>query len=327
MKLSIFSVLDHHPALPRPIGQLYEETLRQAELAERLGFDSFMVAEHHFHEYGAVPNPAVFLAAAAQRTRRIRLGPAISVLPFRNPLTVAEDYALLDQLSGGRLVMGVGSGYLKHEFEGFGVAGERKRELFDGHLDALRRAWAGEAVAVGGAPATINVQPVQRPHPPIYVAALRAEAAYHIGRQGNRLMSVPYASVGRLEDIGPMLAEHARGFAEAGGADAREATLIALHAHVAGSDAEARANAAEAFDLYVATRLYARRQTYDDILRSRLGLFGSVERVLGQLRELAAMGVGHVMLLLNFGAMPAARVEASMRLFAEAVAPPLRQAA
>ena len=80
--------------------------LEQARQAERLGYDTFWVAEHHFHEYGAVPNPAVFLAALSQ-TRRLRLGTAISILTFHNPLTVAENYALVDQLSQGRLSLGV----------------------------------------------------------------------------------------------------------------------------------------------------------------------------------------------------------------------------
>ena len=108
MKMSIFSVQDHYPSAPR-LGQLYGQVLEQARQAERLGYDTFWVAEHHFHEYGAVPNPAVFLAALSQQTRRLRLGTAISILTFHNPLTVAENYALVDQLSQGRLSLGVGS--------------------------------------------------------------------------------------------------------------------------------------------------------------------------------------------------------------------------
>src|SRR5690349_7440127 len=81
-------------------------------------------------EYGAVPDPSVFLASLAQRTRRLRLGTSISVLTFRNPLTVAETYTMVDILSGGRLILGVGSGYLKHEFEGFRINPAEKRERF-----------------------------------------------------------------------------------------------------------------------------------------------------------------------------------------------------
>ena len=139
MKMSIFSVQDHYPSAPRSLGQLYGQVLDQARQAERLGYDTFWVAEHHFHEYGAVPNPAVFLAALSQQTRRLRLGTAISILTFHNPLTVAENYALVDQLSQGRLSLGVGSGYLKHEFEGYDVDPAIKRERFDENLMLVER--------------------------------------------------------------------------------------------------------------------------------------------------------------------------------------------
>src|SRR5579862_9456030 len=86
---SAFSVNDHYPDRPRSIAALYAEVIGYCELAERLGFDSYFVAEHHFHEYGVVPNPAVMLAALAPRTTRIRLGSAISILTFHNRLTVA----------------------------------------------------------------------------------------------------------------------------------------------------------------------------------------------------------------------------------------------
>src|ERR671939_1828162 len=135
MRMSIFSVQDHYPGRERTLAELYRQVITQAELAEALGYDTFFVAEHHFHEYGAVPNPAVMLAAMAQRTARIRLGSAISILTFHHPLTVAESYAMVDLLSGGRLVMGVGSGYLKHEFAGYRVDPAEKRERFDEHLE------------------------------------------------------------------------------------------------------------------------------------------------------------------------------------------------
>ena len=87
MKLSVFSVQDHYPAQSRTVQQLYGEVIAQAELADALGYDTFWVAEHHFHEYGVVPNPAVMLSSLAQRTKRLRLGTAISILTFHNPLT------------------------------------------------------------------------------------------------------------------------------------------------------------------------------------------------------------------------------------------------
>ena len=324
MKMSIFSVQDHYPDQPRSLGQLYSQVLEQARRAEQLGYDTFWVAEHHFHEYGAVPNPAVFLAALSQQTTRLRLGTAISILTFHNPLTVAENYALVDQLSQGRLSLGVGSGYLKHEFEGYDVDPATKRERFDENLMLVERLLAGERVSHEGKfnrihEVRLNVQPLQQPVP-VYVAILRREAAYHVGRQGRRMLFVPYAAVDNLEEIGLMMQDYRRGLAEAGIEDATGMAAVALHTHVAETDAQARERAARAFDLYVETRLYARKQVYDDIIASGLSLFGSARTVADKLARLADMGLDHVMSLHNFGLMPQDQVLDSMqRLMAEAL--------
>ncbi len=313
LRLSVFSVQDHYPDRARSVADFYAETLAQAELADRLGYDTFFVAEHHFHPYGVVPNPPVLLAAMATRTRRLRLGPAIAVLPFHHPINVAESYAMLDVLSGGRLVLGVGSGYLKHEFEGYRIDPAEKRERFDEALVLLKRALAGEEITHTGRfhaieRVRLNVRPLQA-EVPIYVAVLNRMAAFHVGKQGNRMMSVPYASVDRFDEVATLAAEFGRGAAEAGRAPD---TLFTFHTHVAETDAACRREAAEAFDLYVATRLYAKSQTYDDIERSGLALFGSVETVADKLVALHRMGVRHVVALMNFGLMPAERVERAM---------------
>ena len=325
--ISMFSVCDHYPDRPRSGNAFLEEVLEEIVQAEILGYDSYLVAEHHFHEYGLVSNPALLLSAAAQRTGTIRLGPGISVLPFRNPFQVAEDYALVDQLSNGRLIMGVGSGYLKHEYEGFALDGSDKRERFDGGLDILLRAWAGEAIThesswFNCANAKLQLLPAQQPYPPIYIAVIRREAAYYVGRQNNGVIMVPYATVDRLEEIGGLIGEYEKGRSEAGhGGAAGPGALVALHTYVAETDEEARAHAADPFDLYVATRLYAKSQVYEDILATRLALFGSVERVADQIAELSEMGVKHLLFLMNFGNMPRDRVQRSMRLMAEEVMP------
>lgn len=321
--LSMFSVADHHPirhpGRERSVRQLYGELMAQVELADRLGYDTFFVAEHHFHEYGVIPNPAAFLAAAALRTARIRLAPAVAVLPFHDTRRLAEDYAMVDQLSAGRLVMGVGSGYLSHEFAGFGIDPAGKRERFDEALAVLKRLWSGERVSFEGAfhrldGVALNVLP-HAGLPPFYVASLRKEVAYHVGRNGANMMTVPYASLDRFEEIGPMLEEFRRGHAECPPVDGARPggdTLVALHTYVADTAEEARAHASRAFDLYVETRLYAKRQSYDDIMRSGLSLMGSVEEVADKMVALHRMGCRHLMLLQNFGGLDAALVERSM---------------
>ncbi len=97
----------------------YRDTLDLMELAERLGYDSVWVGEEHFYCFGICPSPQLFLTALARETSRLRLGTAISLLPFENPLRKAEDFAMLDILSGGRLNFGVGRGIIPKHFEGF----------------------------------------------------------------------------------------------------------------------------------------------------------------------------------------------------------------
>ena len=148
--------------------QLYEQVMRQCELSETLGYDTFFCAEHHFHEYGVVPDPAVMLSALAQRTRRVRLGTAISILTFHDPRRIAESYSMLDMMSGGRLVFGVGSGYLAHEFAGYDVEPKEKRDRFNENLDLVKRLMAGETLSYRGRfskseKAVLNVLPHERP--------------------------------------------------------------------------------------------------------------------------------------------------------------------
>ena len=326
MRYSIFSVNDHHPRLARTVPQLYEQVMRQCELAEQLGYDTFFCAEHHFHEYGAVPDPAVMLSALVQRTKRIRLGTAISILTFHDPRRIAETYSMLDMMSGGRFVFGVGSGYLAHEFAGFDSEPKEKRERFNENLDLVKRLMAGETLSWNGRfskseKAVLNVLPHQGRVPPIYVAVLAREAAFHVGKQENRIFTVPYASCKDFDDIGTMLVEYRNGRAEAGLAADDDDHVFTLHTHVARSDDEARARCKAAYDLYVDTRLYAKKHLYEDILANGICLFGSVKTVAEKMRRLHAMGVRHVATLQNFGALAPEHVESSMTLFAREVMP------
>jgi alkanesulfonate monooxygenase SsuD/methylene tetrahydromethanopterin reductase-like flavin-dependent oxidoreductase (luciferase family) len=118
MKRSIFLLLDHYPQLTSSHGEHYAFLLEHARSADALGFEALWLAEHHFQDLGTIPNPAVPLAAIAGQTRRLRIGPAVSVLPYRHPVLIAEDYAMVDILSNGRLNMGVGCGSQPVEFTG-----------------------------------------------------------------------------------------------------------------------------------------------------------------------------------------------------------------
>ncbi len=125
--------------------QCFTEALEEVELAEALGFDSVWFTEHHFALHGLCSGIATFLSAVAARTKRVRLGAAVHVLPDWNPLRLAEDLAILDILSTGRLDFGAGTGYRLEEFRGFGIPMEESREMGRECLDIILDLWSGGA--------------------------------------------------------------------------------------------------------------------------------------------------------------------------------------
>ncbi len=133
MEFGLFSLFDFFPDRQNEV-QYYRDTLDIAIAAEQLGFDSVWFGEEHFYAFGICPSPQLFLTALARETSRIRLGTSISLLPFDNPLRKAEDFAMLDILSDGRLNFGVGRGIIQKHFEGFGVKMRESRR-------ATRRRW------------------------------------------------------------------------------------------------------------------------------------------------------------------------------------------
>ena len=329
MRLGLFSVVDHYPAeLGRSTGEFYAELLEQAEAAEEWGFDSFWVAEHHFHEYGAVPRPPILLSAVAQRTRRIRLGSGVVVLPFDHPLRVAEDYAMVDVLSAGRLNLGVGSGYLKHEYAGFGVDPEDKRARFDEALEVLLRAWTGERVSYAGAHVEVhdvrlNVLPVQQPRPPVWVATLRTDGGVRVGARRLPAMFIPYASAETLEQMTTGLAAYRAAFVAAGGRLEDATAPFGFHTYCAESTAEARAEARPYMERYVRTRLYAVQRSFDTLLEQDVVAIGDPDEILRVARRYEAAGFTHYLAIANFGGLPHKRVLRSMELMARHVLPRL----
>jgi alkanesulfonate monooxygenase SsuD/methylene tetrahydromethanopterin reductase-like flavin-dependent oxidoreductase (luciferase family) len=171
---------------------------RQAEQAERWGFDSFFLPETHFVQGAPIPDPMLLLAAVAARTRRIRLGTTSYLLPIRNPVLAAEQVASLDRLCDGRLILGLGRGYQTDMLEVFGVKPADKRARFGEALEAMISAWRGEPLN-GGEPAlNLAPRPVQQPHPPLWVAAFGPRAIAQIGRLGLPYFASPVESLAEL---------------------------------------------------------------------------------------------------------------------------------
>ncbi len=187
---------------------------RQAQVAESLGYESFWLPESHFIA-GAIPDPLMLLAAVAAGTRRLRLGTTSYLVPLRNPLQAAEQVAVLDRLSNGRVVLGVGRGYAADVLRAFDVVPSEKRRRFEQNLAVMVRAWAGEAVAAGadGDAVVLDPLPVQKPHPPVWVAAFGPKALAQAGRLGLPYLASPMET---MADLRANLALHGEAAQAAG---------------------------------------------------------------------------------------------------------------
>jgi alkanesulfonate monooxygenase SsuD/methylene tetrahydromethanopterin reductase-like flavin-dependent oxidoreductase (luciferase family) len=175
---------------------------RQAEAAEAMGVHSFWLPENHFGDNRSIPSPLTLLAAVAARTGRIKLGTTSYLLPIRHPLLAAEEVAVLDQLSNGRVILGVGRGVQDAVFKAFDVPASDKRKLFQANLDIMRRAWRGEPIvaAEDGQPIRLAPLPVQRPHPPLWVAAFGPLALKQVAGLGLPYLASPIESLATLEE-------------------------------------------------------------------------------------------------------------------------------
>ncbi len=171
-------------------GERYAEMFDLIALAESLGFDVAWLAEIHFGgAFSLLSNPLMVVPAIAARTRRIRIGTAVTLLPLHHPLSCAEQAATADLLSGGRLEFGVGRGSIPTQFHGFGVPVAENRARFDEALEIIRLAWTQERFSYRGTfyqveNLAVVPRPLQRPHPPIRVAVHTAESFAHIGDLG-----------------------------------------------------------------------------------------------------------------------------------------------
>lgn len=178
------------PGSGRTFAQEYRETLELVRLAEALGFDSAWVSEHHGSSDGYLPSLLPMLAAFAAATERIRLGTGVVLAPLHHPLRLAEDAAVVDQLSAGRLILGLGIGWREEEFRMFGVPmAERLRRTVE-TVEILRRAWTGQRFSFVGRSyrfeqVRVTPAPAQPGGPPIYLGGYTERAVKRAGRLGD----------------------------------------------------------------------------------------------------------------------------------------------
>ncbi|MGE0823964.1 MAG: LLM class flavin-dependent oxidoreductase [Candidatus Binatia bacterium] len=198
MEFGLFSLFDFFRDRQDEVAY-YRDSLDLITSAEKLGFDSVWVGEEHFYSFGICPSPQLFLTAVARETCRLRLGTAISLLPFDNPLRKAEDFAMLDILSNGRLNFGVGRGIIPKHFEGFRVDPHESRARYEESLEIIRQAWTQDTFSYEGKfwqvpPLSLGPKPVQKPHPPIYRGTLSPESFEGAAIAGDNAFVVPWLS-------------------------------------------------------------------------------------------------------------------------------------
>jgi alkanesulfonate monooxygenase SsuD/methylene tetrahydromethanopterin reductase-like flavin-dependent oxidoreductase (luciferase family) len=194
---------------PYPHRDVHGRVTREILRADELGYDYAWLAEHHFsNEYGIMPDVFVYAGYLAALTRRIRIGTAVVTLPLANPLRVAENAAFIDILSGGRFVLGLGSGYRKYEFDGFGVDFEARRDIQEEALPLLMELLAEKRTAHRGKHFSFKVDgayelfphALQEPHPPVFLAGATERSIAVAGRMGFGLMLsswTPFAELAR----------------------------------------------------------------------------------------------------------------------------------
>lgn len=189
---------------------LAQDLAQQAEIAESLGFHSFWLPESHFAGQASIPSPLMLLAGVASRTTTIGLGSTSYLLPIRHPIQAAEEVAVLDKMSGGRVILGVGRGVQKNMFKAFDIPEKEKRKRFKETLETMIKAWKGEPIAFEGSkydgaencgkPIHLAPLPIQKPHPRIWVAAFGPLAIKQAGNLGLPYLASPMETLESLED-------------------------------------------------------------------------------------------------------------------------------
>ena len=193
MKYAIFYSLQAPPEFGVTPQQVYAEALDQIQRADELGIYQVWLTEHHFMEDAYCPSPMIAAAAIAGRTKKIRIGQGVVLLPFYgHPLKLAEDAAVLDVLSGGRFELGIGRGYRPHEFTGFGVSRRQRVSMTNEGIEIIRKAWTGERFSFTGKHYQVNDArltpiPVQKPMP-LWSGAGTPAARRKVAQRGQPLL-------------------------------------------------------------------------------------------------------------------------------------------
>ena len=328
-----FGVFDHIDANGLAVGEQYAQRLRLIERYEALGFYCYHLTEHHATDLGMASSPSVFLAAASQRTRTIKLGTLVYLLPLHHPVRLLEEVGMLDHLSNGRFQLGVGRGGQPAEHSRFGLAEDDLGPMFEEALEILQQGLAGELKAHKGRyydlpDVPLRLHPVQKPHPPLwYGTASSHRNAWAAQHRVNLLTLIPNARTR------PIFDDYRERLDKLGVARAEMPFMgTARQLVVAPTDTEAERIAEHAWKRFVAsfnwlvTRLgrdpFPIAQTYAGAAEMGMAFAGSpasVRDFVARARDEA--GATYMTLELAFGDMNEAEIEQSAALFAHEVMP------
>jgi alkanesulfonate monooxygenase SsuD/methylene tetrahydromethanopterin reductase-like flavin-dependent oxidoreductase (luciferase family) len=334
VKFDYYIFNSYVPELDGDGPELYGKWLDQVQLAEELGFHCAWFTEHHFGLLGGMlPSPQLLTAALAHRTKRIRFGSSVSLLPLHNPLRLAEDVAVLDVLTGGRVEVGAGRGMDQTNYAAFGSDPGTAQERFEEALAVMIKGWTEQEFCWQGRffswtkPVTVRPRPVQQPHPPVWLPVSHdPEHGRDMGRHGFNLMTIPWH--GGFETTRRIIDGYRLGLRDAGHADGEGEVMGMYYTHVAETPELARAQVERPWANHA--RIVAEDRgspdraprDYDSVVAKVGAIFGDPEMCREHIRRIQSqLGLNRLACVFHFGGMRQDRVLASMRLFAEEVAP------
>lgn len=349
MKLGILSLVDYYPDCQTPSGRL-QGLVEQAVLAESLGFDTFWVGEHHFSHY-MMPNPAVVLAAIATRTRRIRVGTGVALAPHHHPLRLAEDYAVVDALSDGRLDLVLGRGFFLSGYQGFNQTFAESRPRLEDAAIITRGVWEQETFSYVGQ--TVQVKDINlQPRPvqaraPIWIGGGRGPDTVLWAAQNGFHLALP-SVFGPLLGFEPLCVAYRETLAAAGYDPAAFQVSGGQHCYVGESHAAAHALWEPRYRRYVrfvgellpqaqycgsdlevaAARIREAGDKLDFAKAARSSLLcGEPGEVAERIIEAGErMALAHFWIMVDLGGLPAAELRRSLERFAAQAMPRVRAA-
>jgi alkanesulfonate monooxygenase SsuD/methylene tetrahydromethanopterin reductase-like flavin-dependent oxidoreductase (luciferase family) len=339
VKFDYYLLNTYLPAADGDAPAVYSKWIEQIVTAEELGFTCAWFTEHHFSPFGGMlPNPPMFMSALAQRTQRIRLGTAVTMLTFYNPIRVVEDACMLDVLSSGRVDLGIGRGMDAQYHPVFGVDIKTSQARFDESVEMVKAALRDEPFTWDGQffqcpdPITILPRPVQQPHPPIWVPNSKNPAhSRAIGRAGVNLMTLPWAPE-TFAETRVIIDEYRAGMVEAGHPEGRFQVMGYMSAYCGETPERARADAEPYWEAArnltdelrpEGSTMAARKPfTYEAACSTGRAILGDVAQCREHVQRVQEeLGIDRLALRFDYGGMPQELVLASMRRFAEEVAP------